>query len=113
MYFLVNACIEQLIHLTDSSDLVKITTQPSIPDHQDLVGDINDIRISYRGSSVENEGFNDDADVLIESEELQSDLLQPYQTVQPVPVAQRPQPCSGTIPKTTKKLIQPPIQYST
>lgn len=63
---------------------------------------------------MENGEFSDDADILIESEEVQSDLLQPYINTEPVarPPPQRPQPCSGTIPKTTNKLIQTPVQNS-
>lgn len=83
-----------------------------------MAADMNELKISYQGS-VENEEFSDDADVLIESEEVQIDLLQPYQKPEPVaverpppPLPQRAQPCSGTIPKTTNKLIQPPVQNS-
>lgn len=79
-----------------------------------MAGDMNELRISYQGS-IENGEFSDDADVLIESEEVQNDLLQPYQKPDPIAVAQppqRPQPCSGTIPKTTNKLIQSPVQNS-
>lgn len=101
----VDACIEQLIHLTDSKELAR---NPDQTNH--MTDNMNELRISYQGS-VENGEFSDDADVLIESEEVQSDLLQPYEKPEPVP-PQRPQPCSGTIPKTTNKLIQPSIQNS-
>lgn len=117
LYFSGDVCIEKLITITDrdSSELLKIDSQPAAPDQSNDIGtDMNELRVSYQGS-IENAEFSDDADVLIESEEVQCDLLQPYQNPEPVEEArppQRPQPCSGTIPKTTIKLIHPPVQNS-